>query len=155
MRITIIAVGRLRRGPEVELCADYVSRATAAGRQAKLGPVRITEVEAKSASRADSSAILSKALPAAAAVVVLDERGENTASTEFADRIARWRDEGRAELVLCIGGADGVDPAFRKRADFLLAFGAQTWPHKLVRVMACEQVYRAISLLTNGPYHRG
>jgi 23S rRNA (pseudouridine1915-N3)-methyltransferase len=93
-------------------------------------------------------------IPAGAATVVLDERGASLSSQAFADFIARERDAGRAAMVLAIGGPDGHDPALRTNASLVLSFGAMTWPHQLVRVLAAEQLYRAVTLLSGHPYHR-
>jgi len=86
--------------------------------------------------------------------VVLDERGKNLSSRDFAAKIGAWRDDGVAEIVFVIGGADGHDDAVRNRADLLLSLGALTWPHQLVRVLLAEQIYRAQQILAGHPYHR-
>ena len=95
-----------------------------------------------------------RAIPAGAAVVVLDERGEQLDSSTFAGRIAAWRAEGRTDLACLIGGPDGLAESLRARADLLLAFGRMTWPHLLVRAMLVEQLYRAATILAGHPYHR-
>jgi len=74
-------------------------------------------------------------------------------SPDFAGKLSNWADQGR-DVAFVIGGADGIDPALRKDADMLLSFGAMVWPHKLVRVMLAEQLYRAASIAAGGPYHR-
>ena len=86
--------------------------------------------------------------------VLLDERGKLMSSPEFAALLARWRDGGRQDVAFVIGGADGIDPSLRARADFSLSFGKMVWPHMLVRVMLAEQIYRAATILGGGPYHR-
>ena len=103
---------------------------------------------------AAEGALLAKAVPDGAVLVVMDERGKLVSSPKFADRIAEWRDAGRSDLAFVIGGADGVDPALRARADFVLSFGQMVWPHMLARVMLSEQLYRAASILAGAPYHR-
>jgi 23S rRNA (pseudouridine1915-N3)-methyltransferase len=75
-------------------------------------------------------------------------------SPDFAATLAGWRDAGRAEAAFVIGGADGIDPELRQRADLLLSFGPMVWPHMLVRVMLAEQLYRAAQILAGTPYHR-
>jgi 23S rRNA (pseudouridine1915-N3)-methyltransferase len=85
---------------------------------------------------------------------VLDERGKVMSSPDFADQLARWRDGGRQDVAFVIGGADGIAPVLRDRADFALSFGRMVWPHMLVRVMLAEQLYRAATILGGGPYHR-
>lgn len=72
----------------------------------------------------------------------------------FAERLGAWRDQGVDEIVFLIGGADGLDPALRQRADWVVAFGRLTWPHLLVRTLLAEQLYRAQQILAGHPYHR-
>jgi 23S rRNA (pseudouridine1915-N3)-methyltransferase len=98
--------------------------------------------------------LLSRAIPTGAAVVALDERGQMLTSPDLAGRIAGWRDAGRADLAFVIGGADGLAPALRDRADLVLSFGRLVWPHMLVRVMLAEQIYRSATILSGSPYHR-
>jgi 23S rRNA (pseudouridine1915-N3)-methyltransferase len=101
------------------------------------------------------SALLLEAVPRNAMAVVLDETGHALSSEAFAGRLGRWRDDGRAAVAFVIGGADGLTEEVRTRADLLLAFGPQTWPHMLVRAMLMEQIYRAQQILAGHPYHRG
>ena len=105
--------------------------------------------------QAAESALLAQAIPAGAVLVLLDERGRTLDSPEFAARLRRWADGGTRDLAFAIGGADGHAPALRDRADLLLSFGPMVWPHMLARVMLAEQLYRAASILSGGPYHRG
>ena len=155
MKVAICAVGRLRAGPEKDLCDDYLTRFDKTGRALGLGPARVIEVEdRKGGGMAAEAALLARAIPESAVLCVLDERGEAVTSPDFARRIGRWRDEGRAELALVIGGADGVDPGLRARADWALSLGPMVWPHMLVRAMLAEQLYRAASILAGAPYHR-
>jgi 23S rRNA (pseudouridine1915-N3)-methyltransferase len=87
-------------------------------------------------------------------LIVCDEHGDSVASRSFAGHIARLRDDGERHLVFVIGGANGLDAALLGEAREKIAFGVQTWPHALVRVMLAEQVYRAVSILAGSPYHR-
>lgn len=153
MRLTILTVGRLARSPETELVKLYVDRATAGGRSLGLGPVDVLEVEAKKPGKAAEAMVLTPHL-ASAYVVACDEHGTARSSREFAAEIAKLRDGGHRRLVFLIGGADGLDPSLLVGANSRLAFGPQTWPHALVRVMLSEQIYRAVTLLAGGPYHR-
>lgn len=148
-----MVVGRLGRGPEASLARDYADRATAAGRSLGLGPIEIIEVEARKPGKAAEAEVLAPHL-AGAHVIACDEHGSTPTSRAFAQRIAALRDQGARRLVLVIGGADGLDPAILKAANGQMAFGAQTWPHALVRVMLAEQVYRAVTILAGSPYHR-
>ena len=154
MRIDLIAVGRLRAGPEAALIGDYLTRFARTGRALGLPPVTLTEIdERKGAGMGAEAALIARALPAAAALVVMDERGTQLTSPDFAARLAGWRDAGR-DVALVIGGADGLDPALRARADLAVSFGRMVWPHMLARVMLAEQLYRAATILAGSPYHR-
>jgi len=155
MRVHIAAVGRLRNGPERALLDDYLTRFDRTGRALGLGPAREMQVEdRKGGGMAAEAVLLDKAIPTGALVCLLDERGRTMTSPDFAQQLARWRDAGRQDLAFAIGGADGLDPGFRERADFAVSFGAMVWPHMLVRVMLAEQLYRAASILAGTPYHR-
>ena len=155
MRIHVIAVGRLRAGPEKTLIEDYLARFDRTGRALGLGPVSLVEVEdRKGGGMAKEAGLLRRALPKGAMVCTLDERGKKLTSPEFAARLAKWRDTGCGDLALVIGGADGIDPDLRAEADFSLSLGAMVWPHMLARVMLAEQLYRGATILAGGPYHR-
>jgi 23S rRNA (pseudouridine1915-N3)-methyltransferase len=155
MRIAICAVGRLRAGPEAALIADYLKRFDRTGRALGLGPAAVTEVEdRRGGGMAGEAALLSRALPEGAVLCCLDERGTALSSPRFAETLAGWRDAGRQDAAFVLGGADGLDPALRARADLSLSFGAMVWPHLLARVMLSEQLYRAAQILAGTPYHR-
>ncbi len=155
MRLTICAVGRLRAGPERALIDDYVARFDRTGRPLGLGPLNETEIETRKLSGPTAeAAALGRALPAGDVVVALDERGRRLSSPDLAALVGGWRDEGRPGASFVIGGADGLAPDLRGRADLSISFGAMVWPHMLVRVMLAEQLYRAASILAGTPYHR-
>ncbi|OIP83227.1 MAG: 23S rRNA (pseudouridine(1915)-N(3))-methyltransferase RlmH [Rhodobacterales bacterium CG2_30_65_12] len=155
MRVHVVAVGRLRTGPERTLVEDYLARFGKTGRALGLGPAQVIEVDdRKGGGMAAEAAVLEKALPKGALVCVLDERGRTMASPDFAAQLGTWRDAGRGDVAFLIGGADGLDPALRARSDFALSFGQMVWPHMLVRVLLAEQLYRAASILAGSPYHR-
>ncbi len=155
MRVHLCAVGRLRAGPERTLVDDYITRFDRTGRPLGLGPLTEHEVEdKKNLGMAAEGDLLARAVPTGALLTVLDERGVVLSSPDIAAQMARWRDGGRQDVAFVIGGADGIDPALRVRADFALSFGRMVWPHMLVRVMLAEQLYRAATILGGGPYHR-
>lgn len=155
MRLHLCAVGRLRAGPERDLVDDYLQRCDRTGRPLGLGPVTEHEVEDKrGGGMAAEADLLARAVPAGAVLVVLDERGKTLSSPEFAAQLTLWRDSGRQDAAFVIGGADGIDPALRGRADLAISFGRMVWPHMLIRVMLAEQLYRAATILAGGPYHR-
>jgi 23S rRNA (pseudouridine1915-N3)-methyltransferase len=151
MRVTIIAVGRERRGPTRELFETYRTRCP--------WPIRLIDVAPRSTGSVerrlgDEAERVRHAIPQGAMTIALDERGELLDSVAFAERIAAWRAAGTSELACLIGGPDGLAAEVRDRADLVLAFGRMTWPHLLVRVMLAEQLYRASSILAGHPYHR-
>jgi len=155
MRLHICAVGRLRAGPERILVDDYLHRLDRTGRPLGLGPATEHEVEdRKNGGMAAEAALLAKTLPAGAALCVLDERGSTLSSPDLAQALAQWRDAGRQDAAFVIGGADGIAPALRARADLAISFGRMVWPHMLIRVMLAEQLYRAATILAGSPYHR-
>jgi 23S rRNA (pseudouridine1915-N3)-methyltransferase len=153
VKITLIAIARLGRAPEAGLVRDYVERATASGRILGLGPVEVLELDSRKPGKAAEGQLLLEHL-ADSYVIACDEHGKAHPSRAFAGRVGRLRDDGVRKLSIVIGGADGLAPEVLARADELLAFGPQTWPHALARVMLAEQVYRAVTILAGGPYHR-
>ena len=145
----------MRAGPERDLVDDYVTRFDRTGRALGLGPLTEHEVEDRKGGGMEAEAeLLSRAIPGGAFVVTMDERGKSLSSPEFSAELARWRDAGRQDVAFVIGGADGIAPSLRARADFSISFGRMVWPHMLVRVMLAEQLYRAANILAGGPYHR-
>ena len=155
MRVRICAVGRLKAGPEKALIDDYLSRFAKTGRSLGLGPAEVIEVEdRKGRGPSGEAELLSKAIAGAGTLLALDERGKILSSPKFANNLAGWRDAGRGDLAILIGGADGLTPELRARADASLSLGAMVWPHMLARVMLSEQLYRAASILSGTPYHR-
>ena len=159
MRITLFAVGRLKAGPEKDLAGRYLDRFMKSGPAIGLEFTRMIEVpESRSSSsdqrKREEAALIEKAQPEASLLVLLDERGKAFDSQTFADTLGGWRDQGRRDLMLVIGGADGLDPALQQRADLVLNLGKMTWPHQLVRILVAEQLYRAVTILSGHPYHR-
>ena len=159
MRLVVIAIGRLKQGPERELAERYRERSDDIGR--KLGfrgleIIEIPESRARDATSrmAEEAAAISAATPQKSVLVALDERGDNLDSVGFARHLGRWRDEQVANTIFAIGGADGLSPDLRRKANLRMAFGAATWPHQMVRVMLLEQIYRAATILAGHPYHR-
>jgi 23S rRNA (pseudouridine1915-N3)-methyltransferase len=158
MKLAVVAVGRLKSGPERDLAERYRDRAEGLGRTLGVASVDISEIpESRSRREADRCAeegahILQRLGPGV--LVAFDERGRSLSSEAFAQRIAGWRDEGRPALHCAIGGPDGLDPSVRSRADLVLSFGALTLPHQLVRVLVIEQLYRALTIMAGHPYHR-
>ncbi|WP_309082827.1 23S rRNA (pseudouridine(1915)-N(3))-methyltransferase RlmH [Chelativorans sp.] len=158
MRISIHAVGSLKAGPERELAERYLKRLAKAGPAVGLEFSGVREI-AESRARTDLERKREEGrrlldFLGDGTLLLLDEKGRNFSSREIGGRLAGFRDRGVRHLVIAIGGADGHDEELRSRADLWLSFGAQTWPHQLVRVMLAEQLYRATTILSGHPYHR-
>ncbi len=152
MHISIIAVGRMQRGPEQSLMSDYLKRLP--------WKHSVTEIDIKKqAANTEERKLreaerLLTAVPDGAALVALDETGKSLTSRAFAGRIDDWQSTGYSHIAFVIGGADGLHSTVLQKADLKLAFGTLTWPHMLVRVLLCEQIYRAWSINAGHPYHR-
>jgi 23S rRNA (pseudouridine1915-N3)-methyltransferase len=160
MRIVIAAVGRLKQGPERELAERYRKRAADAGRSVGLAAFDVIEIRESRADNAgrrmlEESIAIANVIPDRAVTVILDERGESVSSASFAGHLQAWRAQDRPAAVFMIGGADGLAPSLRERANLAIAFGTATWPHQLMRIMLLEQLYRAVTILSGHPYHRG
>lgn len=159
MRLSILAVGRLKSGPEKLLAEDYLGRAEGLGRKAgisRIGVHEFSESQAQTATlrMAEEARMLAGVLQPKAIPIVLDERGKALASDAFAGLLRRHLDAGEAEVAFLIGGPDGHAAEMRGRASMLLSMGPMTWPHRLLRVMLLEQIYRAVTIMVNHPYHR-
>ena len=158
MRLGLLCVGRMKAGPERELFQRYAQR-IGEFRNLGLQGLEVKEIpesraRAATARMSEEGAALLTALPEGATLAVFDERGEAASSADFAGFIARERDRGRASLWLAIGGSEGLDAAMRERATVAYSFGKMTLPHQLVRILAAEQIYRALTILSGHPYHR-
>ena len=150
MQLSIVAIGKGRASPENVLTRSWLSRLKPAG--------QIIEIESKLPTgpkrTEDEAQRLLRAIPDGAALVVLDPRGEDYSSEEFAAMIGRWRDEGFKSAFFAIGGADGHANIVHQKANHTIALGRATWPHMLFRAMLAEQLYRANAILAGHPYHR-
>ncbi|MEM7493005.1 MAG: 23S rRNA (pseudouridine(1915)-N(3))-methyltransferase RlmH [Pseudomonadota bacterium] len=153
MHISLICVGKLKSGPEKELSDDYASRFSKTGTALGFRSFRLVEVSSGGGLDAEGKRLAEK-VPSGAVVIRLDEFGAERTSKAFAKDLAKRRDKGTPHLCFLIGGAEGYSEAIRTTYPDTLALGSQTWPHRLVRVMICEQLYRAASLLAGTPYHK-
>jgi len=153
VNLLLIAVGRARGGPEAVLFDSYAGRLRG-------WSLEVREVEERRPlpvpdRMAREGRLLLDQVPDGAHVVALDGRGKAWSSEDLAAHLGRIRDDGARTVAFLIGGADGHDSAVLARADAKLSLGAMTWPHMLVRPMLAEQLYRAWSIQTGHPYHRG
>jgi len=159
MRLVVIAIGRLKQGPERELAERYRTRFDDIGRKLGFRGLDIHEISESrardAASRmAEEAAAIVAVVPDKSVLVTMDERGSNLDSATLARHLGQWRDQSVANTVFVIGGADGLSPDLRRKEKLAIAFGAATWPHQMVRVMLLEQLYRAATILAGHPYHR-
>jgi len=151
MNLTIAAVGRIKKGPERSLWDIYAKRLR--------WPLSLIEVEAKNVigieqiKKKEADLLLAK-VPKASVIVALDQNGLVASSAEFAKKIGEWQNNGINNLVLVVGGSDGLDSTVLDKAQMIISMGQMTWPHKLARVMLLEQLYRAQCILNNHPYHK-
>jgi 23S rRNA (pseudouridine1915-N3)-methyltransferase len=160
MRIAILSVGLARGTAQDQLVEEYLTRARAIGRRhgmvsLSVEDVAISRLKEAPARIAEEGEKLAGRIPAGAHVILLDARGKGMTSEAFAEMLAAMRDAGARDLVFLIGGPDGLNPGSAVKPGRSLAFGAQTWPHLLVRVMLAEQIYRALTIFGGHPYHRG
>lgn len=149
----------MKAGPERELFDRYLKRARAMCASVGMSSLELREFEESRARtveerRASEGRALLEAGGKGAFLCALDERGASVSSAGWAAEIGRARDAGVPAYVVVIGGPDGLDPEIRSAARATIAFGALTWPHQLVRVMAAEQIYRCFTILAGHPYHR-
>lgn len=160
MRLWIFAVGHMRGTAEGDLCEDFLDRARKLGRSRGFGAVTLEELPVSRQRDAegrmqDEAARLAARLPDGAHIVLLDARGAGMTSEDFSEMLGSLRDVGTRDLAFVIGGPDGLKPLPGQKPGRSLAFGQQTWPHLLVRVLLAEQLYRAVTILAGHPYHRG
>ena len=158
MRLGLLCIGRLKAGPERELFERYAKRISAF-RNLGLDGLHVRELSesrarATSMRKSEESAALLATLAGDAGFAVFDERGKAATSRDFAQFILRERDAGRSALWFAIGGAEGLDASVVERAGAAFSFGAMTLPHQIVRILAAEQIYRAMTLASGHPYHR-
>ncbi len=153
MRLHLIAVSRIKRGPERDLINDYLKRAKQLGKGLGVRDVSEVEVEAGPAQAEECARLIAK-IPESAHVILLDETGKTETSIGFSRKLEKLKDQGCPDLCFLIGGADGFTEDAKAVYRDKICFGTLTWPHKLVRVLAAEQIYRALSLMAGTPYHR-
>ena len=150
MQLSIVAIGKGRATPENALTQNWLSRLKPPG--------QIIEIESKLSAGPnrveDEGRRLLRAIPEGAVLGVLDPRGKDHSSEEFATLIEGWRDEGFGSAYFAIGGAEGHADILRQKANCTIALGRPTWPHMLFRAMLAEQLYRANAILAGHPYHR-
>ncbi len=150
LRIRILSIGKLKKGPLNDLKEDYSSRIR--------WPLEICEIESKQTNpklmNEDENQKIADFIEPGSYVIAMDEKGKTKGSIEFAKHIKKLEEQGQQNIIFIIGGADGLSEQIRSKASLLLSYGKQTWPHMLARIMLLEQIYRAQQILSGHPYHR-
>jgi 23S rRNA (pseudouridine1915-N3)-methyltransferase len=159
MKLRICAIGRMKPGAERDLADDYLKRARSLGRQLGLTAIEVADVAETVHDQAHvrvarDAETLKTLYPPGTPTVVLDATGKALSTGQFTAFLKDQIDRGTGQLALLIGGPDGHAPETLKAARLVLSLGPMTWPHRLVRVMLAEQIYRALTILANHPYHR-
>ena len=154
MKLSVLAVGHRQPAWVSDGCAEYLKRLP------RELPASVTEIKPEPRGSKTREQLLAAeksrirdALPASCRIVVLDEKGDDLTTLKLAQRLESWMQDGR-DVALLIGGADGLDEEFKRQADDSLRLSSLTLPHGLARLLLCEQIYRAVSVLKNHPYHR-
>ncbi len=159
MHIDILAVGRMKSGPERELYNRYAERIGKVGKPLHLFGPRLIEIpEARAgnaeARKTEEATVLIDKSNSDSRVLLLEEHGRDISSTDFSSLISSEQEAGAQSLVFAIGGPDGHGETMRERSFSSIRFGSVTWPHQLARVMLVEQLYRAVTIMAGHPYHR-
>lgn len=159
MKLMILAVGRMKSGPEQELYKKYADRISKSGKALHLvGPdlIEIPESRAESSEKRkiDEAHALLASAGEGVDIIMLDENGKDMSSREFANLIKELQDSGTQKLAFAIGGPDGHGDLLKLKAVRKIRLGSMTWPHQLARILLVEQLYRAITIFSGHPYHR-
>lgn len=154
MKLAVLAVGHRQPAWVNEGCAEYLKR------MPRELPASVTEIKPETRGSKTREQLLAaektrirEALQAGSRIVVLDEKGDDLTTLKLAKRLEAWMQDGR-DVALLIGGADGLDEELKQQADDKLRLSSLTLPHGMARLLLCEQLYRAVSVLKNHPYHR-
>ena len=155
MRVRLLTVSQRQPSWVISACAEYEKRMPRAWQfeVLEIKPEARTSGVTRQKVQAAESIRIKNAVPKGALVVALDERGESWTTERFAEKIEGWQQIGR-DLAFVIGGADGLDPQFRRQADQCLSLSKMVMPHGLVRVVMVEQLYRAAKVIDGHPYHK-
>ncbi|MCL2618897.1 MAG: 23S rRNA (pseudouridine(1915)-N(3))-methyltransferase RlmH [Defluviitaleaceae bacterium] len=154
--VTVLAVGRLKEDYLRAACSEYLKRL---GAYCKVSVVEVEE-EPTAKGRGDDAVKLAEGgrilakIPGRGFVVALDRAGRRADSEGFAQMLTRGLSDGAGHVTFIIGGSFGLSPEVLSRADMSLSFSEMTFPHRLMRVILLEQVYRAMNSLGGGKYHK-
>lgn len=154
MKLGILAVGHKMPDWVAAGCAEYIKR------MPRELPMVVAEIKPEprgSKTREQLLAAekqrLTAALQGYSRIVVLDERGADLTTMKLANRLENWMQEG-GDTAFIIGGADGIDESIKRSAHDMIRLSSMTLPHAMARLILCEQLYRAVSVVKNHPYHR-
>ena len=158
MKLKVISVGQLKNNPILEIQRDYESRILSLSKSVGIKNLEIKELPVSKKSsikerQKEEAKIISQHIKQDNLNVFLDGKGENINSVDISQIISKSSFDGK-DLVFFIGGPDGFDEKIIKVANKIISFGRVTWPHKLIRIMLLEQLYRGITIINNHPYHR-
>jgi len=158
MKLKVISIGQLKNNPILEIQRDYESRILNLSKSVGIKNLEIKELPVSKKSsikerQKEEAKIISQHIKQDNLNVFLDGKGENINSVDISQIISKSSFDGK-DLVFFIGGPDGFDEKIIKVANKIISFGRVTWPHKLIRIMLLEQLYRGITIINNHPYHR-
>ena len=158
MKLKVISIGQLKNNPILEIQKDYESRILNLSKSVGIKNLEIKELPISKKSsikerQKEEAKIISQHIKQDNLNVFLDGKGENINSVDISQIISESSFNGKG-LVFFIGGPDGFDEKIINAANKIISFGRVTWPHKLIRIMLLEQLYRGITILNNHPYHR-
>ena len=152
MKVNVVAIGKIKEKYFTDAIAEYAKRLS---RYADFKVIELADAPqgktAEEQKKIESDELLQKAK---GFVIALDPRGKELASEDFAELIKTKCTEGQSEFSFLIGGSHGHTDELRAQADFVMSFGKPTFPHQLFRVMTCEQIYRAMTIIAGTPYHK-
>lgn len=159
MRLSILAVGRMKAGPEQELYNRYSDRISKSGKALHFMGLDLHEVVESRAQdtqkrKSEEAEQMIKAAGDGTRIIVLDERGKDFTSQEFSQLLKTEQDMGTQKLAFAIGGPDGHGDELKDIAIRKIRLGSMTWPHQIARILLAEQIYRGITILSGHPYHR-
>ena len=159
MKLLLLAIGRMKGDCESGRVGEYITRARPFLRRMGFSSLELREFPESrkpdaAARKLEEAETLRRAAGKGAVFLAFDEGGENLTSEAFSRQLAKLAAGGGDTLALLIGGPDGLDPSLLAQARLVVSFGRMTWPHRLARLMAAEQLYRAATIASGHPYHR-
>ncbi|MEE2773796.1 MAG: 23S rRNA (pseudouridine(1915)-N(3))-methyltransferase RlmH [Pseudomonadota bacterium] len=155
MKVQLYLGGKIKKSPEKDIFCNYLDRFKKLGNTTKLFPIEIHEYDEKKMFSPKQLYKLRQLFSKRSTVtVLLDERGCNLSSVDFAEFLRENRDAGLSEIIFFVGGANGVPTALKVEFNNLISFGRMVWPHMIARIMLMEQLYRASSVIAGSPYHK-